>query len=534
VHHQDPIAQGQQLLHLRCDQQDRDPPRDPSAHQLVDVRLRPDVDASGRLVQEQHARLREQAPRQVRLLLVAAGELPDRRGERGRVEAEVPRQLRDRLLLPPAPHPPRAVREPRQAREADIVRHAEVRREAGALAIAGEEQQAAGDRLARRAQRERPAAKRRAARGPASERAEQRVQHLAGAGALEPGEAEDLAASQRERHVLDDGAVAALLVRHPQGLDGQRRLGGPFGPRGTGRAPGDEIAPHHPAHQLRRRQLLRRRRAHRAAVPQHRDPVGEAVDLLHPVGDVDDAAAPALEPLDPREQRLHLVLAERGGRLVEDEQDRIAPQCASDFEQLPARQRQLRHRLPRRELQVHRREEARGLRFLLLEAHAAQAAPQFPPEEEVVGDAHRGDERELLVDGRDAGADGVPREREPQRSPLHRHGARPIVVHAGEDPDQRALAGAVLPSQDVHLPGTYLEVHAVQHLHRPEGLVDALHGDDRVVRHGARSGEWSASGTCSGPHKYRPRGPRPLEAHPVILPTTSCRPPEAPYGRRVW
>ena len=44
------------------------------AHQLVDLVLGADVDAAGRLVEDDHARLHRQPARQHDLLLVAAGE----------------------------------------------------------------------------------------------------------------------------------------------------------------------------------------------------------------------------------------------------------------------------------------------------------------------------------------------------------------------------------------------------------------------------------------------------------------------------
>ncbi|MFO1055584.1 MAG: hypothetical protein U1E53_01305 [Dongiaceae bacterium] len=55
------------------------------------------------------------------------------------------------------------------------------------------------------------------------------------------------------------------------------------------------------------------------AVAQHGDAVGDAADLAHPVGDVDDADAVRLGLLDQAEQAGRLALGQRGGRLVEDQ-----------------------------------------------------------------------------------------------------------------------------------------------------------------------------------------------------------------------
>ena len=61
------------------------PSRGQLAHQPVDLGLGADVDALRRLVEDQHARLRRQPAGQRDLLLVAAGEVADRRVERRRV-----------------------------------------------------------------------------------------------------------------------------------------------------------------------------------------------------------------------------------------------------------------------------------------------------------------------------------------------------------------------------------------------------------------------------------------------------------------
>ena len=54
--------------------------------------------------------------------------------------------------------------------------------------------------------------------------------------------------------------------------------------------------------------------AHPFAVPQDRDPVRHAVDLLHLVGDVDDAATPAFNRTDQGEQLFNLRAAEGARR----------------------------------------------------------------------------------------------------------------------------------------------------------------------------------------------------------------------------
>ena len=77
AHHQDAVAHAQDLRQLARDHQDRQALLRELAHQAVDLGLGADVDAAGRLVQDQDARLGREPFAEHHLLLVAAGELAD-------------------------------------------------------------------------------------------------------------------------------------------------------------------------------------------------------------------------------------------------------------------------------------------------------------------------------------------------------------------------------------------------------------------------------------------------------------------------
>ena len=97
--------------------------------------------------------------------------------------------------------------------------------------------------------------------------------------------------------------------------------------------------------------------------------------------------------------------------------------------------------------------------------------------ENVLGDADRAGQRQLLEDRRDAERLRVPRraDRRPARPPL---GCSPAsgCDHAGEDVHQRRLAGAVLADQRVHLARRELERHVVERQRRAEALADPRDG----------------------------------------------------------
>ena len=80
----DPVGQAEDLLDLVRDEQDRHPVRRQADQHVVDVALRADVDAAGRLVGDEHPGLDEQRPGEQQLLLVAAGQRPGRRLEQRR------------------------------------------------------------------------------------------------------------------------------------------------------------------------------------------------------------------------------------------------------------------------------------------------------------------------------------------------------------------------------------------------------------------------------------------------------------------
>ena len=83
-----------------------------------------------------------------------------------------------------------------------------------------------------------------------------------------------------------------------------------------------------------------------AAVAQHDDAVGAALDFAEPVRDEDDADAVGLQAGDDAQQALGLGDRQAGGRLVHDHQPRLQRQRLGDLDQLALRERQaLDHRI---------------------------------------------------------------------------------------------------------------------------------------------------------------------------------------------
>ena len=95
------------------------------------------------------------------------------------------------------------------------------------------------------------------------------------------------------------------------------------------------------------------------------------------------------------------------------------------------------------------------------------------PEQDVLGDRLRRDQREVLVDHPEPGRDRVARRAEGDGRPVEQDLAGVRPVEPGQDVHQRALAGAVLAEQRVDLARAQVEVDLVVGDDAGKGLDDA-------------------------------------------------------------
>ena len=141
--------------------------------------------------------------------------------------------------------------------------------------------------------------------------------------------------------------------------------------------------------------------------PQDDDTVADFEDLGQFVGDEDDARAFRAQPAKDREQVGDLARREVGGRLVEDQEVRLAQHSFQDFDPLPAAEREVRDHRIRLEIEA---EAAARLANALRHFPAPQEpARRRPPEHDILDHAHRLDQHEVLMDHRDARRHGVRR-----------------------------------------------------------------------------------------------------------------------------
>ena len=317
--------------------------------------------------------------------------------------------------------------------------------------------------------------------GGRSGRAGERGEKLVLALALEGDDGEDLAVAELEGDVLE-------LAPDPEGAEREaRRAGG----RGCGRVVAGAGALDAGAeHELDDLLLDARGDRHHPdglAVAEHGGAVAERGDLQQAVRDEDDRAAGGGLVADGVEDALGEVGGQRRGHLVEEEDVGLDRQRPREVEDAERGQRQVAGEVV--EVEAGKAEDADPV---------AERARGGGGEAEVVRDAEVGDQRRFLVDRHEAGAAGVGGGARGEGGAAEQDPAAVGADGAGQDLDQRGLAGAVGAHQRVDLAGKDGEAGAAQGSDGAVGLGDAGGVEER--RHGTEAlrGGFACSGPCDG------------------------------------
>ncbi len=353
----------------------------------------------------------------------------------------------------------------RKAGHRDVRPHLHAKREAVLLAILGQVADTRRDGIGRLADRRVASVHDDLAR-VARFGAEDRARKLGAPRAHEPGETEDLALLHREGNVPEFLAPAdAAHFESDFGMveigDGHRRVG--------------QFAADHHRDDLRNRCPRRLNRAHTGAIPHHGDAVGDALDLVHLVADVDHADAFVPEPPDDVEEFADLGLVEGGGRLVHDEDAGLEAERLGDFHHLLPGDGQFADRHPRVDMDIHAFEDRPrvGVEPCLVDLPEGQARLASDPD--VLPDREVAHQREFLVD--DADAEILRRFRRGQGHFLtvEQDAAAIGVIDTGQAFHQRRLARAVFAHQGMDLAGVKVEIDRLQRVDTGKALVDPLH-----------------------------------------------------------
>ena len=211
----------------------------------------------------------------------------------------------------------------------------------------------------------------------------------------------------------------------------------------------------------------------RAALAHHRDAVGNGEDLLQPVRDEDQAAAPAGEVPHHAEQPLALHRRKRRSRLVENDDATVDSQRLQDLHDLELAGAERADGRLQRELDFP---AERGQKPLHL---PAQLSPVEPPrhaearQHDVLHDGEIRREGRLLRDHANAVAQGIPRAGKAQRPAVERDLARVWADLSRDHARQRRFPRSVRAAERVDFAGGQGELCLRERLRGAEALADA-------------------------------------------------------------
>ena len=222
------------------------------------------------------------------------------------------------------------------------------------------------------------------------------------------------------------------------------------------------------------REILRLVGGDPLAVTHDGDLVGDALDLVHLVGDIDDADALIAQAAHDPEQMLDFFAGQRGGRLVKNEDLGVVGNGLRDLEHLALRNGHGADDRLRIDLDLQIVQNGLGVvvHFFMVDQTALQREAAEP---HVFHDAAVEHLIELLMHHGYAVIEGVARAGEIDLLAVHPDGARVLFIDTEQALHERRFAGAVLAHQGVDGAGAQLESGMVQRLDARELLFDIEH-----------------------------------------------------------
>ena len=290
---------------------------------------------------------------------------------------------------------------------------------------------------------------------------------------------------QLEGHVLDHVGTEVPGFQHHGGVGGH-----------IGMALGlvEDDAAHHHLHDLVDGGLGGVHRVHVLAVAHDRDPVGDLLEFVHAVGDVDNAHARGLEPPDKGEEVFDFGGGQGGGRLIHDEDFRVVVgEGLGDFHHLLLGHGEpLDHRAGG-DVQMEGLQKLVGLAVLFLFVQE-QALGGLASHEDVLRHGQVLHQVQLLVHDADAQLLGVAGGLNLGGLAVELDDAVILGVNTGENFHQRRFTGAVLTDEGQDFAGAQLQLRVVQCVDAGEILLNPMHIEQNL-RHSSISLLYAV---CSG------------------------------------
>ncbi len=188
-----------------------------------------------------------------------------------------------------------------------------------------------------------------------------------------------------------------------------------------------------------------------------------------------DALAP--QPAHDRAEPVDVAAGQARGRLVEQEDARLAEHGARDLDPLLQGEVEVAHLVVQIDVEVERCEVVPDQRLRPAPPDQAEAVDWRVGQQHVVEDGQIPDQRHFLKGSLDAEPVRGPRAGEPHRLAEDADRAGIRLNQAGEQLDDGRLAGAVLTEQGMDLALRDDERHVVRGDRGPERLANALDGD---------------------------------------------------------
>lgn len=108
---------------------------------------------------------------------------------------------------------------------------------------------------------------------------------------------------------------------------------------------------------------------------------------------------------------------------------------------------------------------------------------EFPPHKEIARHAHQRVERQILVDGSDAGKAGIAGRPEAGRFAFYENLPLGRLVDAAEQPNEGGFSRAVVTQKSMHFAAIDIDIDTIERGERAEALDQAFYSNNRY-RHG--------------------------------------------------
>lgn len=483
--HRNPIAAANEFGIVCGIEHDRSARVGELAQQCVDLLLGADIDAPGRIAEQQDARRIHQPFADDHLLLVSTRQRTHRHAHVRHLDRQPSHHVRNGFVL----HCRRDNASAAQAikcGEAEVVVDRHRQHQPVGLPVLGHQCDAQFGTLGmpRTADIDLPAIQHDVAT-QAAQHAEQGQEHLALPLSIQPAEPYDFA-----RPHGDIDVVQPTVPRQASHVECRRA--GRVARRWLGWKSMRDIAPDHHLHGLGVALRAGQKGRHVAAVAKHGAVVGQLFDLVHPVRDIDDRHALTSQAFEQRKYTGHIRRSQRRRGFIKDQNPGLTRQGFRDLDHLPTRQRQTFHRRERMDVFGTRTRQCRlGNATLRLAIDQAEAG-RWIRDADVVGHAQIGHERQLLKDAGDTGAHRLLRMREPTFHASEHDAAFVGLDDARHDLDQCRLARAVFTEQCMDAPGRHGEVGMLERTHAAVAL-----GHLYQLKNRFHSGECATCTSCS-------------------------------------